>query len=306
MCVCLYDDLERWYGTSHKFYCYYYSNPHLTQYLCLYFPCLFPIRRRRLPVRRQPSSPQKSSRAVQVHGGRPLPGSFENHQTWSAAQVECLNCTFHWLSQVSGWWAAQKHNEPLTWLWSSDLSLQCERYRCRGSGGLLCDQWSLLYPDASESFRGASPGSALVQRCLLQPRGGQSGLWRISLCKWNQYVSRQKVKLSNYYIYYVCIPPDFLFLFLFFSFFFRHLYVVDLFGHNVHVLDRKEDNLLVPVKVSDADKEQGLSVFLITKSAVSIVFSWLNMASIWFTVLFLLSHKTNQFNQCNLNIQMRF
>lgn len=58
-----------------------------------------------------------------------------------------------------------------------------------------------------------------------------------------------------------------------FLFFFRHLYVVDLFGHNVHVLDRKEDNLLVPVKVGDADEEQGLSVFLITKSAVSIVFS---------------------------------
>lgn len=42
----------------------------------------------------------------------------------------------------------------------------------------------------------------------------------------------------------------------------RHVYVVDLFAHNVHVLDRKKDNSLVPVKVSDANEEQGLSVWL--------------------------------------------
>lgn len=39
------------------------------------------------------------------------------------------------------------------------------------------------------------------------------------------------------------------------------MYVVDLFGHNVHVLDRNEDNSLVPVKVSgggDDDDEPGL------------------------------------------------
>ena len=37
--------------------------------------------------------------------------------------------------------------------------------------------------------------------------------------------------------------------------YFRHVYVVNLFAHNVHVLDRKEDNSLVPVKVSDSDEE---------------------------------------------------
>lgn len=30
------------------------------------------------------------------------------------------------------------------------------------------------------------------------------------------------------------------------------MYVVDLFDHNVHVLDRKEDNALVSVKVNNA------------------------------------------------------
>lgn len=44
------------------------------------------------------------------------------------------------------------------------------------------------------------------------------------------------------------------------------MYVVDLFAHNVHVLDRKKDNSLVPVKVSDANEEQGLSVLLSNKT----------------------------------------
>lgn len=30
----------------------------------------------------------------------------------------------------------------------------------------------------------------------------------------------------------------------------RHIYVVDLFDHNVHVLERKEDNALVLMKVN--------------------------------------------------------
>lgn len=53
---------------------------------------------------------------------------------------------------------------------------------------------------------------------------------------------------------------------------------MDLFAHNVHVLDRKEDNSLVPVKVRDADEEQDIcpsvttGCFKITKSAASIVF----------------------------------
>lgn len=33
---------------------------------------------------------------------------------------------------------------------------------------------------------------------------------------------------------------------------YRHVYVADLFDHNVHVLERKVDNTLVPVKVSFA------------------------------------------------------
>lgn len=32
----------------------------------------------------------------------------------------------------------------------------------------------------------------------------------------------------------------------------RHVYVADLLDHNVHVLERKADNTLVPVKVSFA------------------------------------------------------
>lgn len=35
-------------------------------------------------------------------------------------------------------------------------------------------------------------------------------------------------------------------------FLYRHIYVVDLFDHNVHVLERKEDNGLVTVKVNDS------------------------------------------------------
>lgn len=35
---------------------------------------------------------------------------------------------------------------------------------------------------------------------------------------------------------------------------------MDLFGHNVHVLDRNEDNSLVPVKVSDDDDDDELGL----------------------------------------------
>lgn len=42
--------------------------------------------------------------------------------------------------------------------------------------------------------------------------------------------------------------------FLHFDIFFlvcRHIYVADVFDHNVHVLERKEDNALVSVKVNN-------------------------------------------------------
>lgn len=42
---------------------------------------------------------------------------------------------------------------------------------------------------------------------------------------------------------------------------------MDLFAHNVHVLDRKEDNSLVPVKVSDADEEQDICPSVTTGSS---------------------------------------
>lgn len=38
--------------------------------------------------------------------------------------------------------------------------------------------------------------------------------------------------------------------FSFFSLIDRHVYVADVLDHNVHVLERKADNTLVPVKVS--------------------------------------------------------
>lgn len=36
----------------------------------------------------------------------------------------------------------------------------------------------------------------------------------------------------------------------------RHIYVADLLDHNVHVLEQKEDNTLVSVKVNISDSQQ--------------------------------------------------
>lgn len=44
-------------------------------------------------------------------------------------------------------------------------------------------------------------------------------------------------------IIYVCLNSSFWFVI------YRHLYVADLFDHNVHVLERKEDNSVASVKV---------------------------------------------------------
>lgn len=46
------------------------------------------------------------------------------------------------------------------------------------------------------------------------------------------------------------------FVILIFFLMYRHIYVADLFGHNVHVLERKEDNALVSVKVNNSKFQQ--------------------------------------------------
>lgn len=202
--------------------------------------------RRNLPACCQSPTTSESGGDVPVHGGLPLTAPFENLQAWTPSQVRCNGrisfCFFVCVRGLiqSGWLFA-------VWTTSSPWRRMPSMQPTTTTSAII--SWKLLW----RCFW-RSPGLTL---CTTVPKKWK---WSPRVITW-QMVSTSRQTKSKYEAQshknsvYVDIP---LFNFLNISIWCpfghdRSIYVVDLLDHNVHVLDRKKDNSLVPVKVCKED-----------------------------------------------------